>query len=43
MAVMYATGDDDDVTLFTSKAQTDTIPGLPKLDPRRVVRVSSSL
>lgn len=32
------TGDDEDVTNFVKKSKTDSIPGLPKLDPRRVVR-----
>jgi peroxisomal enoyl-CoA hydratase 2 len=36
-------GDDDDVTLFTSKVQTDTVPGLPKLDARQIVHASQSI
>lgn len=32
------TGDDEDVTNFVKKSKADNIPGLPKLDPRRVVR-----
>jgi hypothetical protein len=31
-------GNDDDVTLFASKAGFDSVPGLPKLDSRRIVR-----
>jgi len=33
------TGADDDVTVFANKIKTDSIPGLPKLDSGRVVRV----
>lgn len=35
------TGDDDDVTVFANKARSDKVPGLPELDPRRVVRRDS--
>ncbi|KAF7968157.1 hypothetical protein HWV62_31738 [Athelia sp. TMB] len=41
--VLGLKGDDDDVTLFTSKGRTSNVPGLPKLNPARVVHGSQAI
>ncbi|KZP17015.1 hypothetical protein FIBSPDRAFT_1047129 [Athelia psychrophila] len=41
--VLGLKGNDDDVTLFTSKARTSNVPGLPKLNPGRIVHGSQSI
>lgn len=41
--VLGLKGNDDDVTLFTSKVRTSNVPGLPKLNPGRVVHGSQAI
>jgi hypothetical protein len=38
-----AAGAENDVNLFAAKVRANSIPGLPKLDSRRIVRMSLSL
>ena len=40
---VYGTGADDDVTLFADRVQTDSVPGIPKLNARQIVCGSPSL
>ncbi|KAG6333401.1 hypothetical protein ID866_5683 [Astraeus odoratus] len=41
--VLALKGEDTDVSLFASKLTGETIPGLPKLDPKRVVHGTQSI
>lgn len=41
--VLSLKGEDTDVSLFASKHSKEIIPGLPKLDPKRVVHATQSI
>jgi len=41
--VLGLKGADEDVTLFASKFRSEPIPGMPQMDPRRVVHATQSI